>query len=504
LYIAGSLLVLAVAGYFIANAAVRRKVDAALRDLPAGISVRYRSLHTNILTGTLSMEGIEAAYRPDGIGGHRLSIGELTVSGFSVFNWWRYRRVRIAEIRANSVTAETDDVLFERDSSLGGLRMPKLDALIGRLDINGIKLSGMRHAKREFMLEGDLRLDSVTADSFRAVRLTASRASYSPPGADETIVVRQLKADSRQRSLRVDSLGIMPTLDAVAIGRLKGHQVDVVSGAVEDIEATGADIPGLLKRRLEAEEVRLERARIHIFRDRRLPLAAGDKPMPMAGLEQLPVDLRVGKLLLGTTRLEYEEFPKVGNETGTLVIRDFHGTMTPLVNRPRPGDPPDITVKTEGSLMGSGTVSATTRMPFHPGGMYVVDGAFHDLDVTRLNNPAENLGQLHLESGMLNSLAFHFDMGPERSTGKIVGEYHNLVADKLKEKNGQLKTDKFKSFALKKLIIPKNKDKSLPVRRRTGKVDYKRDRQRYFSYYLLHSLLVGVKKSFTLGFLLPG
>jgi hypothetical protein len=143
-------------------------------------------------------------------------------------------------------------------------------------------------------------------------------------------------------------------------------------------------------------------------------------------------------------------------------------------------------------------------MPFHKGGSYEVEGVFHDLDVTRLNNAAENLGQLHLESGMLNSLDFQFEMGTERSTGKIVGEYHDLVVDKLEEKDGRLKTDKLKSFALKKLIIPRNKDKSQAVSKRTGKVDYKRDKTRYFSYYLLHSLLVGVKSSFSLGFLLPG
>ncbi|HXB96210.1 MAG TPA: hypothetical protein VNU70_13660, partial [Puia sp.] len=88
--------------------------------------------------------------------------------------------------------------------------------------------------------------------------------------------------------------------------------------------------------------------------------------------------------------------------------------------------------------------------------------------------------------------------------GHIIGEYHDLVVDKLKENSDEKKIDKMKSFALKKLIIPKDKDKSLPVEKRTGKVKYKHDPQRYFSYYLLHSLLVGVKSSFSLGFLLPG
>ena len=61
----------------------------------------------------------------------------------------------------------------------------------------------------------------------------------------------------------------------------------------------------------------------------------------------------------------------------------------------------------------------------------------------------------------------------------------------------------FASFALRHAIIPLNKDKSLPEKKRTGLVNYKRDPSRMVSYYFLQSLLMGVKKSFTLGFLLP-
>jgi hypothetical protein len=95
-------------------------------------------------------------------------------------------------------------------------------------------------------------------------------------------------------------------------------------------------------------------------------------------------------------------------------------------------------------------------------------------------------------------------MTAEKSTGRIVGEYHNLVVDKLKGNPDDKKIDKLKSFALKKFIIPLNKDHTLPESKRTGRVDYKHDPTRNFSFYLLHSLLVGVKSSFRLGFLLPG
>jgi hypothetical protein len=304
--------------------------------------------------------------------------------------------------------------------------------------------------------------------------------------------------------LRLDSLQITPNLDREEIGRRKGHQVDVFKASSEGIDVKNLDVMALLQHQLTADEISIRSNEIHVFRDRRLPLEPGEKSMPVEGLKSMPLSLRVKRLKLGTTTFAYEEFPQKGNKTGTLTIYRMTGTLAPLINKPVNGDPAYITMTSEGSLMNSGSVTAITKMPLHKGDPYVVEGAFHELDVTKLNNPAENLGGLHLESGMLNSLAFWFEMNDEKATGHIVGEYHDLIVDKLKGNSDDKKVDKMKSFALKKFIIPKDKDKSLPVSKRTGKVDYKHDKERYFSYYLLHSLLVGVKSSFSLGFLLPG
>jgi hypothetical protein len=94
-------------------------------------------------------------------------------------------------------------------------------------------------------------------------------------------------------------------------------------------------------------------------------------------------------------------------------------------------------------------------------------------------------------------------MSEKKSTGKIIGAYHNLVIQQLKKHSDEKKVLKIPSFALRHLIIPLNKPASLPEKKRTGSVDYKRDPTRMVSYYFLQSLLTGVKASFTLGFLLP-
>jgi len=452
----GILLIVLIVGYMLAQGVVRKKVAAAIAALPDSLQVHYASLHVNLFSESVTIDSLSS---------RGITIGHVAAQGIGFLHY-----LRSHELKARS--------LF---------------------------LQGCTVKKEGLSLEGDVIIDSLggPADSPQvgSIQAKIDRLRYVIPDADEVVVCRHLELDSRKKHFQLDTLRILPTLDAAEIGRKRGHQTDVVEATSEGITAEGLDVMELLHHKLVAESIAIRQNHIHVFRDRRLPLAPGEKELPVQSLKALPVTLRIGSVDLGPTFFSYTEYPAKGDRTGELKIYHLKGRITPLINHPEAGDPAYITVRTEGALMNSGSVIAVTKMPLHKGDPYLVDGAFHELDVTRLNDPAENLGKLHLESGLLNFLSFHFVMTTEKSTGEIIGEYHDLVVDKLKD-NG--KVAKLKSFALKKFIIPRNKDKSLPVKKRTGKVDYKRDPDRYFSYYLLHSLLVGVKSSFSLGFLLPG
>jgi hypothetical protein len=159
-----------------------------------------------------------------------------------------------------------------------------------------------------------------------------------------------------------------------------------------------------------------------------------------------------------------------------------------------------------GSVMGSGTASAYFKMPLNGPEVYYVKGRFEDLSLPSLNSTAENLGVFSIRSGLLNFLNFEFTMTPQRAKGKIVGEYHDLVIDKLKidDKDSTRKEKAgFSSFMLHHVIIPRDKDISMPEGKRTGKVDYLRDPTRFVTFYFIKSLLDGVRSSFTFGFVLP-
>ena len=256
--------------------------------------------------------------------------------------------------------------------------------------------------------------------------------------------------------------------------------------------------------KLQAEKVTVNELRAYVFRDRRLPRLQTPVPLPVDYLEQLPVDIRVDSLDLVNGRVEYEEFPRSGfNKTGVLRIEQMNAIRYPLINHPRFSDSSFITMNLHGSIMGSGNSNCVAMMPLKKDSAYRLKGVIEKLELTKLNSSSENLGKIRIKSGFLDFLSFDFTMTGQRSTGKIIGAYHHLIIQPFKKQKDEKNVADFASFMLRHLVIPLNKDVSLPERKRTGLVDYQRDPTRMVSYYFLQSLLMGIQKSFALGFLLP-
>src|SRR5262249_10947277 len=157
-------------------------------------------------------------------------------------------------------------------------------------------------------------------------------------------------------------------------------------------------------------------------------------------------------------------------------------SISPFINHPSASGPSYITMNAEGSIMGSGTSHCTVIMPLQKNDPYRIKGEFDKLELTKLNSSSENLGKIKIKSGFLDFLFFDFTMTRERSTGKIIGAYHHLVVQPMKKHKEKKNVANFSSFMLRHFIIPLNKDASMPEKKRTGSVDYKRDPTRMVSY----------------------
>jgi len=346
--------------------------------------------------------------------------------------------------------------------------------------------------------------DPFVKDDIHFASLRGSLSGIHYTGNSHNIEIKNAELNSEKEMIEIENLKIIPRFGKYEFGRRLGRQADRVEASIPKIEILRPDMARLPAQKLIAEKIKIGESRVYIFRDRRLPRQQKIIPLPSDYLKTLPLDIRVKTFELASSTVAYEEYPKKGyGQTGILRIEKIRATLSPLINHPLPSDPAYITMNVEGSIMGSGTAHGTIVMPFQKNKPYHIKGIFERLDLTKLNSSSENLGKIRIKSGYLDFLFFDFTMTEQRSTGKIIGAYHRLIIQPFKKHTEEKNVADFASFMLRRLIIPLNKDRSLPERKRTGLVNYQRDPTRMVSQYFLQSLLMGVKKSFTLGFLLP-
>ena len=340
--------------------------------------------------------------------------------------------------------------------------------------------------------------------SYAGLRCNLSAVRYTDHNSHHTLEADNIEVDTKKDAIQIDDLKLIPQYSKYEFDQKLGHQADRVEGRISRVEILKPDIRRLFQNKLVAEKIVISESNIHVFRDRRLPRLEKNVPLPVAYLQTIPAEIRVKTCVMAASIVEYEEYPAEGfGKTGVLRLEKIRFTISPLINHPVATDPDHMTMNVTASIMGSGTAQASVVMPFRKDQPYHVTGQIGNLDLTQLNSSSENLGKIRIKSGFLDFLSFDFRMTNERSTGKIVGAYHRLIIQQLKKHTDEKNVADFASFMLRHLIIPLNKDASLPEKKRTGSVDYMRDPTRFVSHYCLQSLLMGVKKSFTLGFLLP-
>ena len=420
-------------------------------------------------------------------------------------------------IKLEGCEINLDQNLVEKISTSKEKILSRIDVPFKNVSVNkfmipkaSIRLHSMN--KERLLLKGDVTINKATLNDtgaygnkqfhFGAIACNLSDIHYPLPGGLYVMHINKLIADSKVETLRINSLKMVPLYDKYELGKRLGHQQDWINASIGNIQISKLNYANMQDKKLRADKIIFNNCRMYVFRDRRLPRPLKQQPMPDDYLKRIPLEIRVNHLQVNNASVIYEEFPKDGIQPGTLQFENMNISMSPILNHPYKTDPVYADTYVKGSIMNSGSIMAIIHASITKN-VYYIKGAIDNLDLSRLNSSAENLGKFHIQSGILNSLDFHFRATDKKSTGEIIGEYHNLIIEKLKVRHGVQKVAKVPTFFLKHVIIPKNKDKSLAVSKRTGKIDYNRDSTRMVTFYLLKSLLSGIRASFKFGFLLP-
>src|SRR5688572_19925526 len=411
---------------------------------------------------------------------------------------------------AEEITIKKGGIKIDGESSLQfKLSEIPISFAVNKFHIEHFSVAYQDKIKKLNMLAAvkmDNAIINPSKDSFnyKAFQCHISGFQFSSKQRRHDLKIQNILLNSNDEILRIHNLKIIPQYGKYEFGRKLGRQTDWVEASIPEIKVLKPDLTALLHKRIIAEKIVASGSITHIFRDRRLPLRQKYMPLPISYLKRIPFDIRVKSCEFGSSTIVYEEYPVLGySQPGFVRIEKITGTLSPFINKPLASDPVFAIMKLKGSVMGSGSATAVIKMPLRAGKPYHMEGVFEKVDLTKLNPSSENLGRLRIKSGLLDRLYFNFLMDDKQSTGKIIGTYHNLVLQQLKKNTEERKVAGFASFMLRRIIIPLNKDQSVPEKRRTGKVIYLRDPSRFIAHYYFQSLMEGIKSSFTFGFLLP-
>ena len=135
LWVVGGLALLLTAGYFIAGALVRKKIETALHALPPGLTITYTSLHLRLLSGAVSLDDLCARWK-----GQSVTIKELNVDGIG-YAALLHHRLRVRKIRLKDCSVDADEQLMKEKMDLPEMALPFTAVSIGAVEVEAIRVA---------------------------------------------------------------------------------------------------------------------------------------------------------------------------------------------------------------------------------------------------------------------------------------------------------------------------------------------------------------------------
>jgi hypothetical protein len=508
-YSLAALLLLVLIIDFVLNLIFEQKLRTQLEKI-SETEIRFESAHANLFTLSFILKNVDVTYFGK-IGkdhSHKFNIEELSVAGVNIIKWWSSNTLSVRRILLKNGTLVLDKYLLDtKDTS--DTKKAETNIYAHNVDFRNVAIKVEEDKKTQLECSGETHLmnfSSLAPQDLQKLAFRLHHVVYNMSGTHGQVLhVEDVLVNSDKSEAILDSIHIATPVDKKEYARTLGFQTDYFDAHTTKITMTGFDVLSLLKNKIAAHKITIEAPGLYVYRDRRVPDRKKVKKMPGEVLDDLKTNLLIDTLSISDADVVYEERPSTDPDTTGIISFSRTNSVTyHLYNHPAKGEQETMTVISHSQLRGNGVIDVKFVFPIVKGQSYHVKGEFKHLDLTSLNNSCINLGHMKIKSGRLNSLAFDFSFDHKQSRGKIVGDYNDLVAEKLKVKEGKLQKDKFKSTVEQTIVIPKNKDRTMPEKQRTGKINYTREPNKFVWNYMLNSLLDGIRSSFNLGFMLPG
>lgn len=487
-------------------------ISAEAREKFEQIGGTVGTLEVNLFNQSITINDIDFIDKgsSDSVVASTARIENVVLKNINIYRLVAKKDLRIGDVLVtkgniviNRNPIQKDTVVSQEDSVVGQDEESVRNIYLDRVKLADVHLSVVSDSVKEYSgiinatLNGLKSADTAGVADIKSytledIELDITKLVISAPKL-YSVEIANLAVNSTGSTLTIDSLTLIPKFAKFKFAEVVGKQTDRINAFVRSLEIDGLQYGKLKDSALVASKVKIMSAQLHSFRDKRQPFKETKvKPLPIAALKSLPYAVAIDTIEITDARIGYEEFSPEGFEAGTIIFEELNAILTNLTNRDG-GEVDHATLAASAKLMGHGRIDATFQLPYREGEPYLAKGKIGEMSLDHLNQPLQNLAFIRVQSGTLQGLAFNFSYTDKASTGKVTINYQDLKIDGLKKEKSTVIND-LKTLLIN-TVIKNDKDKDVPLEKRTGNIDFERDRMRQIFNYWWKSLFSGIKSS---------
>lgn len=290
-----------------------------------------------------------------------------------------------------------------------------------------------------------------------------------------TLSIDKIDLSDKGNRFRIDDIKLRSPFSKMDFAYKHPKHKDWFDVTVENIEAKGLDIPYFLKnKRLNIDQLSISNTLLQNFKNQQIEVPHRIIPMIYEGIQNLPFGLDIDRVNIQDFNVTYEELAKKGKIPGKIFFTDMNSQISDFTNIAKHPEQ-FIRLQANGKFMGVSHLDATWLLPVDKGhDRFLLDAKLYDFDLKELNQLITPLFPASVRSGHLDSLQIAIDASSIEAKIQMQLLYNSLIADVLKEKNGELSRQQFYTW-LANIVIRNNNPNRLGKQPRTSNLNETRD-----------------------------
>lgn len=379
---------------------------------------------------------------------------------------------------------------------------------IDKFEITGASLT-IKEAKTEkekmvfrngFLQLSDIIIDSTSAQKEQIfitdkLEWSAQEVSWTLPDNLYSLKAYALGGSSSGQNVFVDSLRLEPLYPKYEFSQAVGNEIDRIDLTIERLVMEEVNFDSLLNnRKLIAGTFDIENAKMDIFHDKRLPGGITKvKPLLHLKFREIDFPIKIDTISIVDSYISYSEHKNNVSNPGTVTFEELEATLSNVSNFKSDSEESDaITLEAKTKVMGSGLLNVHFSFPKNDtSGRHSIYGSLGSMSMKELNPILENVGLVHIDDGLINSMKFSMELDKRNAKGSLTLNYQDLnikILEADEQKEGD--TKKLTSFIANTFVIKKSNNEE-PLRK--GDIEFERIVEKSVFNYWWKSLLSGLK-----------